>query len=71
MPLYEFKCSKCGHKMETIQTFEAEAPLCPHCHIPMKRGCGSLAFFRFKGDIQGETPGSRKYGAEITRKTRR
>lgn len=71
MPLYEFKCSNCEHRTETIQTFEAEAPLCLHCHIPMERGCGNLTFWRFKGDILGETPGSRKYGAEIMGKTRK
>ena len=28
MPLYEFKCSKCGSIYEKLQMFEDEAPRC-------------------------------------------
>ena len=68
-PLYDFECPECGCKVELIQTFKAETPLCPHCHIPMKRGCGSLALLIMK-DEQG-TSTAKKYAAEITRKTRK
>lgn len=71
MPIYELICPECGEKAEVILAMSAELPLCPHCNISMKRGAGSLAFFRFKGAIDGETPGAKKYAAEITRKTRR
>ena len=71
MPLYDFICPECGYKIEAIVAINAELPLCIHCAIPMKRGYGSIAFYRMKGDIQGETPGARKYAMEITRKTRK
>lgn len=32
MPLFEYKCDKCGHLLEMLQKFGAQAPLqCPHC----------------------------------------
>jgi putative FmdB family regulatory protein len=49
MPLYEYRCSKCGEKFEVIQKF-ADAPLTVH------EGCGgtverliSLSGFSLKG----------------------
>lgn len=71
MPLYEFTCPECGYKTEIIQTFKADAPLCPHCRIPTKRGCGSIAFFRLPGELQGSTAGIRKRAEEVTKKTRK
>ncbi|MBA7708552.1 hypothetical protein ES703_117454 [subsurface metagenome] len=71
MPIYDLICPECGEKTEVILAMKAELPLCPHCNISMKRSTGSLAFWRFKGAIDGETPGAKKYGAEITKKTRR
>lgn len=33
MPLYEYKCSKCGHLLECLQKFGDPAPKsCPTCH---------------------------------------
>ncbi len=65
MPIYGFYC-QCGNKKEVLLPIDGEAPLC--CNAPMQRGCGSLAFYRMKGDIQGSTPGIRKYAQEITDK---
>jgi putative FmdB family regulatory protein len=33
MPLYVFKCSKCDHEFEKLQSFSAEAPACPKCGV--------------------------------------
>lgn len=29
MPLYEFKCPKCGHEFDVIQKFSDDPPKCP------------------------------------------
>lgn len=31
MPLYEFKCEKCGKVFERLQKIEENYPPCPHC----------------------------------------
>ena len=32
MPLYEYRCTQCGHRFEKIQSFSAEAEVeCPKC----------------------------------------
>ena len=32
MPIYEFKCSKCGHLFETlVRTFNGRPDACPKC----------------------------------------
>ena len=69
MPLYDFTCLVCGKKIEVLQPMNKESPVC--CDKPMGRGAGSMAFFRMKGALQGETRGSRMYAEEITRKTRK
>lgn len=73
MPIYELKCPKCRNKTEVILAMDAELPLCPHCNIQMERSWSYKPniVVRWKGDIHGETRGSRMYGAEITRKTRK
>jgi putative FmdB family regulatory protein len=38
MPLYEYKCKKCGHRFERIQTYSAEdAKECPVCQGEVER----------------------------------
>lgn len=69
-PIYDFTCEKCEYTIEVLLAMNAEVPLCIHCDVPMRRGCGSLAFFRMKGELQGSTPGVRMRAEEITRKTR-
>jgi putative FmdB family regulatory protein len=49
MPLYEYKCKKCGHRFERIQTFSAEdAKECPLCHGEVERLISAPAA-HFKG----------------------
>lgn len=49
MPLYEYKCQKCGKTLEAIRKF-ADAPLtiCPHCGGELKKLFSSPAI-KFKG----------------------
>ena len=49
MPLYEYRCTKCGHRFEKIQSFNAEPEHeCPKCHGPLIRPLTAPAF-QFKG----------------------
>ena len=36
MPLYEYRCSDCGHSFEKMVRFSdaPQLPECPHCHSP-------------------------------------
>lgn len=56
MPIYEYRCDKCGHEFETIQKI-SEAPLrtCPHCAEETLRKKVSAAGFRLKGGGWYET----------------
>jgi putative FmdB family regulatory protein len=50
MPLYEYKCKKCGHRFELIQSFSAEdAKECPICHGEVERLISTPARAHFKG----------------------
>jgi putative FmdB family regulatory protein len=38
LPLYAYRCTKCGHRFEKIQNFSAEPELeCPMCHGLLER----------------------------------
>ena len=52
MPLYEYKCSKCGHKFEGIVSVGSrdDSVVCPKCGSNTKRLLGNIATFRIKGD---------------------
>ncbi len=56
MPIYEYECSDCGHKLETLQKM-SEAPLveCPACEQPGLRKLISAAGFRLGGSGWYET----------------
>lgn len=56
MPIYEYECRACGHRLETLQKI-SEAPLkaCPHCGKPELRKLVSAAQFRLKGNGWYET----------------
>lgn len=56
MPIYEYQCVVCGHKMETIQKV-SDAPRvdCPKCHKPGLKKMISAAGFRLKGGGWYET----------------
>jgi putative FmdB family regulatory protein len=50
MPLYEYKCKKCGHRFERIQTYSAEdAKDCPLCQGEVERLISTPARAHFKG----------------------
>ena len=50
MPIYEYRCQSCGHKLEKLQRL-SESPLteCPACGKPDLRRLISAAGFRLKG----------------------
>lgn len=50
MPIYEYKCEKCGHELEAIQKFSDE-PLteCPACKEQALKKKLSAAAFHLKG----------------------
>lgn len=56
MPIYEYKCDKCEHELEAIQSISDE-PLtdCPSCGEPKLRKLISAAGFRLKGGGWYET----------------
>ncbi len=56
MPIYEYRCTACGHELETIQKM-SDAPLieCPACGKPALRKLISAAGFRLKGSGWYET----------------
>lgn len=44
MPLYEYKCQKCGARFEAITRItEADATECPDCGAPAERLVSSFA----------------------------
>jgi putative FmdB family regulatory protein len=49
MPIYEYQCRKCGHRLETLQRM-SDAPLtkCPECRGKLKKLISAPAF-QFKG----------------------
>ena len=49
MPLYEYKCSKCGHRFEKIENYSAsEVKKCPKCGAKAERQVSPSAL-QFKG----------------------
>ncbi len=50
MPIYEYRCSKCGKTFEALQSISA-APIakCIYCHGKTKK-IVSLSSFQFKGN---------------------
>jgi len=64
MPLYEYKCKKCGHRFELIQSFSAaEVKECPVCHGEVEKLISTPARPQFKGSgfyttDYGSKPGS-------------
>ncbi|WP_104204227.1 FmdB family zinc ribbon protein [Billgrantia saliphila] len=56
MPIYEYQCKACGHRLEKLQKLSA-APLtdCPACHAPELGRLVSAAGFRLAGGGWYET----------------
>lgn len=50
MPIYEYRCEACGHKLEAIQKFSDEALTdCPVCGKSQLKKLVSAAGFQLKG----------------------
>ena len=49
MPIYEFRCSKCGHDTELIRKIDAPLPACPECGEPEMDKLISTPNFSLKG----------------------
>jgi putative FmdB family regulatory protein len=56
MPIYEYECGACGHRLEAIQKL-SDAPLseCPECGKPALSKLVSAAGFRLGGSGWYET----------------
>jgi len=56
VPIYEYQCEQCEHKMEAIQKF-SDDPLkeCPECKQETLRKLVSAVAFKLKGDGWYET----------------
>ena len=72
MPIYEYKCSNCGHQLETLQKFRDE-PLkkCVQCGKDSLEKLISAPSFRLKGSGWYETDfktGKKKNLSEDTSK---
>lgn len=50
MPIYEYQCKSCGHKLEALQKF-SDAPLteCPNCNQQELQKLISASGFQLKG----------------------
>ncbi|MGB6194702.1 MAG: FmdB family zinc ribbon protein [Terracidiphilus sp.] len=68
MPLYEYRCTKCGHRFEKIQSFSsAPETECPKCHGALERPL-TVPALQFKGagwyvnDYAGKSSGGASGG---------
>ncbi|MDF1757630.1 MAG: zinc ribbon domain-containing protein [Legionellaceae bacterium] len=56
MPIYEYKCSECGHEYEIIQKMSDDPVVeCEKCHKPSAVRLVSAAGFQLKGTGWYET----------------
>lgn len=68
MPLYEYKCAKCGHEFEKIESFSASATKkCPQCGGKAKRQISQSAV-QFKGSGWYVTDYAKKTGGDSGKK---
>ena len=50
MPIYEYKCTKCGHIFEELRSItDGEGATCPKCGAPAKKIFSGSVGFIFKG----------------------
>jgi putative FmdB family regulatory protein len=49
MPIYEYRCSACGHPFDKMQRVDAPDPACPACGSPETQRKVSLSAFHLKG----------------------
>ena len=71
MPMYEYKCEACGHRLEAIQKFsDKPLKLCPKCKKPKLERLLSSSAIQFKGsgwyvtDYAGKSSGGDSAKAE-------
>ena len=63
MPLYEYQCTKCGHRFEKIQKFsDRKIKKCPECGEPVELVISAPAV-QFKGSGWYVTDYPKKSGA--------
>lgn len=56
MPIYEYKCEKCGHQFDALQKISADALTdCPNCGQPSLQKLISAPAFQLKGNGWYET----------------
>ena len=56
MPIYDYKCSNCGHELEVIQKISDDPKtLCPKCNTESLSKLISAPSFRLKGSGWYET----------------
>lgn len=56
MPIYEYQCEACHHKLEKLQKLSDDPlTICPECHEPRLNKLLSAAGFRLKGSGWYET----------------
>jgi len=56
MPIYEYQCGECDHKLEKLQKMSDDLLKdCPECGEPALRKLISAVAFRLKGDGWYET----------------
>lgn len=56
MPIYEYRCESCDHKLEKLQKMsEGDLVDCPECERPDLKRLVSAAAFRLKGSGWYET----------------
>jgi len=56
MPIYEYQCEACGHKLEKLQKLSDDPlKLCPDCEKPEMKKLISAVAFRLKGSGWYET----------------
>jgi putative FmdB family regulatory protein len=66
MPLYEYQCTKCGHRFEKIQKFsDKKIKKCPECGGPVEQVISAPAV-QFKGSGWYVTDYAKKSSAPST-----
>lgn len=54
MPIFEYQCSQCDHRFETIVRTATEAVICPHCQSSALKK--QLSIFSSRSTGAQETP---------------
>jgi len=49
MPIYEYKCTRCGYKFEVLQKMNEPLPTCPKCSGEVEKLINGTSFI-LKGD---------------------